>query len=299
MVSGSASSGRKNDLTISLSISTAGEFRPASLAPSGREVRVLLVALLAAVLLHVSAILSVLVEWPDFFDQPIERRDIPVELVFEPPPKSEEPKEAPPQDQRESGGDPNLAQGRPAEAAPEPAAPPVPAPAKPFEPSSPLPVPAPSGQMADVAPPQRKPEPPAVPAPVKQAETPPAPSKPVPADQTAKAPPPRAPSRLRMIGQGGGDAYLNQIKNLIDAQRSYPDIANPMRLSGVAIFEIRLNRDGRIESLVLRRSTGAGPLDEEGRKIVQRAAPFPPVPPDIRSNLGNMGVLTLDLPIHP
>ncbi len=87
---------------------------------------------------------------------------------------------------------------------------------------------------------------------------------------------------------------------MIEKQRSYPDIANPMRLSGTAIFEIRLGRDGQIANLILLRSTGAGPLDEEARKIVRRAGPFPPVPPDIRSNLpGNLLGLRLDLPIHP
>ena len=300
MVSGSASSGQTNDLTASLSISTAGEFRPVSAVPTRRESRILLVALLAAIFLHASAILGVLVEWPDT-GRPIERHDIPVELIFESPPKVEEaPQDMPPPIERESGGDSSLTQGRPADTAPEPTGPPEAAAAQPADTPSPLPELAPTDRMADFALPLKKPEPPSPPVPPKQAETLPAPPPPASPSQTPKAPPPREPSRLRLAGQGGGDAYLNQIKSMIEKQRSYPDVANPMRLSGVAVFEILLSRDGQIVSLFLRRSTGAGPLDEEGRKIVRRAAPFPPVPLDIRSNVrGNLVALTLDLPIHP
>jgi TonB family protein len=298
MVSGPASSGSKNDLTISLSVPIAGDFRPVSATSTGRETRILLIALLAAILLHASAIFSVLVEWPDF-GRAIERRDIPVELVFEPPPQIEEPRDIPPPPERESGGDPNLAQGRPADVAPAPTAPPKPSPAKPAEAPSPLPEPAPTDRLADFAPPLKKPEPPSPPAPPKQTEAAAAAPQPAPPAQTAKAPP-RQPSRLSVIGQGGGDVYLNQLHDMIEKQRSYPDIANPMRLSGVAIFEIRLSRDGQIANLILLRSTGAGPLDQEAGRIVRRAAPFPPVPPDIRSNLpGNLLGLRLDLPMHP
>jgi protein TonB len=298
MVSGSANSGQKNDLTTSLSIPIAGDFRPVPATTTRREARVLLIALFAAVLLHASAILSVLIEWPDF-GRPIEPRDIPVELVFESPPKIEELRDSPPPPERESGGDPNLAQGRPADVAPEPAAPPEPSPAKPAEVVSPLPEPTPTERTADFAPPLKKPEPPSPPTPPTQTAAPPAPPQQAPPAQIAKTTPSQ-PSRLSMIGQGGGDSYLNQIRDMIEKQRSYPDIANPMRLSGIAIFEIRLSRDGQIASLILLRSTGVGPLDQEGGRIVRRAGPFPPVPPDIRSNLpGNLLGMRLDLPIHP
>jgi len=267
--------------------------------PPGREARIVLIALLAAIFLHVSAILSVLVEWPDM-GRPIERLEIPVELVFETPPKAEESRETPPPDERESGGDPNLARGRPAEIAPQAAAPPESPAAKPAETPSPLAEPAPPDPVAEFAPPLKKPAPPSPPIPPKPAEAPPAPAQqPTPPAQTTQAAP-RQPSRLSMIGQGGGDVYLNQLHDLIEKQRSYPDIANPMRLSGVAVFELRLNRDGEIVSVILLRSTGAGPLDQEGVKIVRRSGPFPPVPVDIRSNLpGNMLGIRLDLPIHP
>ena len=297
MASGPASSGSKNDLTLSLSISTAGDSRPVSVVPAAREARLVLIALLAAILLHASAILSVLIEWPDT-GQPIERRDIPVDLIFDTPAKVAEPQESPRSIERESGGDPGLAPGRPADAASAPATPPEASAATSAEAPSPLPAPA-ENLTAEFAPPLKKPAPPALPTPPKQAEAPPAPPQPAPPAPAAKSVP-RPPSRLTMMGQGGGDVYLNQIRDMIEKQRSYPDIANPMALSGIAVFEIRLNRDGQIVSLILVRSTGAGPLDEEGRRIVRRAGPFPPVPVDIRSNLpGNLLGMRLDLPIHP
>ena len=228
----------------------------------------------AALVLHALAILLALVEWPDM-GRAIER-EIPVELVFERP-DDRASRDLPPPDVRESGGDPSLAQGRPADAAQKPASPEA-------------------LQLADVAPPLRKPAPPGSPAPAKQADAPPPPPKPMPETVPATQAPRLQPSLLALVGQGGGDAYLNQIHALIEKQRSYPDIGNPMRLSGVALYEIRITRDGQIVNVILLRSTGAGPLDLEGQKIVRRAGPFPPVPPDIP---GPMVFLRLQLPIHP
>jgi protein TonB len=302
MVSGSASNGRRDparshdrDLAIGYSSVAVFDFRPAALASYGREGRILAFALLLAILLHASAIVSILFEWPGIADRPVPR-EIPVDLVLEMPQAVEEVKEAPPPPvfERESGGDPNLAQGRVADIGPK-QAPPESSAARPEASASALSEPLLESLTAEFAPPQRKPAPPAPPVPPKPVEAPAVAPQQAPPAQTAKSEQ-RPPSRLSLIGQGGGDTYLNQIRDMIEKQRSYPEVGNPMQLSGTAIYELRLNRNGEIVSVILLRSTGAGPLDLEGQRIVRRAGPFPPVPANIA---GDPVSLRLDLPIHP
>lgn len=302
MVSGSENNGRSDpalsrdrDLTIGYSSVALSDFRPAALASYRREGRVIAFALLLAVLLHAGAILSVLFEWPNTANRPLPT-EIPVDLVLELPPSVDEAKETPPPPllERESGGDPNLAQGRVAETGPR-QAPPEPTAAKPEVSAPSLAAPAPEAKVAEFAPPLRKPAPPAPEVPPKPVEAPTVAPQQAPPAQTAKTEQ-RLPSRLSLIGQGGGDTYLNQIRDMIEKHRSYPDVGNPMQLSGIAIYELKINRNGEIISVILLRSTGVGPLDLEGQRIVRRAGPFPPVPANIP---GDPISLRLDLPIHP
>jgi len=294
MASGSASNRQASDLALGPSVADTGGFRSYSVMRARQENRVLLVGLLLAILLHAIAILSVLIEWPDS-GRLIEPREIPVDLIFEEPPKAEEeqpPVPPPPLRERESGDDSSLAPGQAAEVAPQPTAP-EPAPAPSTEAATPAPEPLDEGKTGEFDVPLRKPTPPPPPLPPKPAETPPAPRTAAPSAPTLQQ---RQPSRLSIMGQGGGDSYLNRLRDLIEKQRSYPVIGNPMHLTGTAIYELRINRAGQIVSIVLLRSSGAGTLDEEGYKMVRRAAPFPPVPTDIP---GTVLPLRLNLPIYP
>lgn len=235
-----------------------------------------------AIVLHAGAVAVAVVEWPAMQSQAPTEPSMVVELFEAPdteeaeiPPAQDEPP-AEPQPLRQSGDDPDLAPGAAAAEPPEPAAPPNPVEA----PASPTPAPdaTPPEELASALP-TRKPAPPQQPAPQKASPAAVAPTTP------GETP-----------GQGGGDRYLNQIRDEILSQRDYPAVADPMQLSGTAIFEMMIDRSGKLLGLRLARSSGVGTLDQVGAGMIRRAAPFPPVPADIR---GERIVLTLTLYVGP
>lgn len=261
MVSGSASNGRS---AISLVSTVYGTARPASPIRADRNAPSLLLTLIAALLLHAIVFSAFLVKSPDS-GQPIEPPPIAVELVNEEPPLPRETKETPkltPQQFRESGGNPDAAPGRVPQTDridPTPSDSQQPA----VDEGSPPPAQPRSDPALALELPSRKPTP-------KAAAAPP-----------AKASPQSTVTPQQQIGEGGGDRYLNRIRDEIEEQRVYPAIAGPMRLSGYASFELVINRRGDLLRLRLVKSSGAGPLDQEGVGMIQRAAPFPPVPADM------------------
>jgi len=142
-----------------------------------------------------------------------------------------------------------------------------------------------------------------------QALSPPVPDVEPPADFAAATPlPARKPPRAKAArpateapdaarpGEGGGDRYLNQIRDEILSQSDYPAVADPMKLAGTARFEIVLNRAGALVAAKLVRTSGVGTLDDVGLGMIRRAAPFPPVPTDIP---GEMIRLSLSLYLGP
>lgn len=257
MASGYASNGTP----ISLSITVAGEFRPASPERTRKETIALLLAVLFALLLHAAVILS-LVEWSGA-ERALPPPPIPVELIMEEPPappsppaREQAPPPIPPPARLQSGDDSGTAPGH----QPTPAETPTPAPAEPSSADQPT---APA-DLGDIPPPTPKP-------PVPKAQTAPAPPA------TPKVPPSANPS----LGEGGGDAYLNSIRDRILSFRYYPAVAGPLQLSGTAIYEITLERSGQVDAVRLLRSTGVGTLDDIGFTMIRRAAPFAAVPPYI------------------
>lgn len=261
MVSGFESNGRS---AISLVSTVYGNVRPAPPIRADRTSPSLLLTLVAAILLHAAVISAFLFKVSDS-SPPIEPPAINVELVKEEPPPAKEEREIPeppPQKFRESGGDPELAPGRVSETERiEPT--PNDARQQAVELTAPPPAQLRSDPALALEPPTRKPAP-------KPAAAPP-----------AKTPAQSALASRQMVGEGGGDRYLNQIRDEIEEQRVYPAIAGPMQLSGYASFELVLSRSGDLLRLRLVKSSGVGPLDQEGVGMIQRAAPFPPVPSEL------------------
>jgi protein TonB len=250
---------------------------------AGDDSRRLAVAVAIATLLHAGAVAIAVVEWPTIQRPTPTEPSIVVEL-FEAPepneaeiPAAEDEPRPEPQPVRQSGGDPDLAPGAAAPTEPDPA---ERAPlSEAAESATPAPEEIPPEELA-AAVPARKPLPPLKPAPTK---TPPAAiTPPTPPGDTA--------------GTGGGDRYLNQIRDEILSQRDYPAVANPMQLAGTAVYEMMIDRSGKLLGLRLARSSGVGTLDEVGIGMIRRAAPFAPVPADIR---GERVVLTLTLYLGP
>jgi protein TonB len=74
-------------------------------------------------------------------------------------------------------------------------------------------------------------------------------------------------------------AKVERIGNL-----NYPEQARRQRLAGSLMLDVALNADGSVNAVVVRRSSGHKLLDDAAVRIVEMAAPFPPFPPEIRSD---------------
>jgi TonB family protein len=76
-------------------------------------------------------------------------------------------------------------------------------------------------------------------------------------------------------------AYFSKIREKIRATWTYPTAAGERGIQGEVVVEFRIAKDGRLESVQVRRSSGATILDDYSLRAVQTAAPFPPVPDDV------------------
>jgi protein TonB len=257
-------------------------------------------AISAALLVHALVFSLLLVKPPEKI--PVVEPPIPIEIVsevtpkpkLEAKPKAEEkplppppPEAAPPpepQKIRESGGTPDRPQGQPIKA---PATRAVAIPEKKLVHASPAKPPPPidlslpslaSGLSIPAAP--RSP-----PSRTEQATislTPPD----TPSAESANASP--------VTGEGGGDRYLNAVRDAIIRHLTYPASARLGHLAGTAQYAIVIDRQGRLLGVHLLQSTGSDILDRAGIETIREAAPFDPPPPDLTGERIGM-LLTLNL----
>jgi protein TonB len=78
--------------------------------------------------------------------------------------------------------------------------------------------------------------------------------------------------------------YFTKIKQLIETQWQYPEIALRYGLQGRLALQFMIGANGQLEQLRLVRSSGSQVLDEEAVRAIRAAAPFPPIPPWIKPN---------------
>jgi periplasmic protein TonB len=78
--------------------------------------------------------------------------------------------------------------------------------------------------------------------------------------------------------------YFTKIKQLIESQWEYPELALRYGLQGRLSLEFTIGASGQLERLRLVRSSGSQLLDEEALRAIKAAAPFPPIPPWIKPN---------------
>lgn len=64
---------------------------------------------------------------------------------------------------------------------------------------------------------------------------------------------------------------------------NYPDEARRRQLFGSLLLTVSIKSDGTVEQVEVDRTSGYSVLDGAARRIVELAGPFPPFPPDIRS----------------
>ena len=195
----------------------------------------------------------------------------------------------------EPAPEPVTAQSRqpaPTEALPAQAVPPAPSSPESVDVESPSPLDTPAlspsaGEVAALGPslPDLKPSPPAgLPAPTAK----PSPLKPAarPLEETDKA----------QSGEGGGDRYLDEVRQEINRNRTYPAEARALGIAGTAQYAIFIDRQGRLLRLRLLQSSGADMLDEAGMDMIRRSAPFRPPP---SSHKGDEVKLVVVLHIGP
>jgi periplasmic protein TonB len=230
--------------------------------------------LVVAALLH-----ALMLAWPWLA---IDRSDalapaavpIPVRLVFEPP--AAPPPSAAALGYRQSGPDDRTT------------APPETVPSAPEAEEPPRGAASPAPAMeAMVAPPSAKrPERPAAPRHAKPRET-----------ESASPAPKPSPSVDVETGDATlrGDPYLNRAGALIERQRVYPAVASALGIAGTAYYYMLIDRSGALRGLTLRYSSGAPVLDEAGAGMIQRAAPFPPLPSAWPSSI----LITVAIPFAP
>lgn len=66
---------------------------------------------------------------------------------------------------------------------------------------------------------------------------------------------------------------------------NYPDDAKRHNLHGSLLLDVAINTDGTLHSVRIERSSGHKVLDDGAIRIVRMAAPFAPLPPDIRKEV--------------
>ncbi len=79
-------------------------------------------------------------------------------------------------------------------------------------------------------------------------------------------------------------SYFNKIKQSIELRWEYPEVALRYGLQGRLALEFTITSTGQLDRLRIIRSSGSQVLDEEALRAIRAAAPFPPIPPWIKTN---------------
>ena len=75
--------------------------------------------------------------------------------------------------------------------------------------------------------------------------------------------------------------YFNKVRERIKSKWVYPRPAGERGIEGELLIEFHIAKDGRLEFIELRHSSGTAILDDAALTAVKLAQPFPPVPDDI------------------
>ena len=72
--------------------------------------------------------------------------------------------------------------------------------------------------------------------------------------------------------------YLARLRDWLSQHLRYPSVARERRQTGTALLRIAVDRNGSVQELELRASTGHGLLDREALEVIERAQPLPALP---------------------
>lgn len=85
------------------------------------------------------------------------------------------------------------------------------------------------------------------------------------------------------------DSWRQKVERI--GNLNYPDEAKSKRLSGSLMMDVAINHDGSLKSVRIERSSGHRALDNGAMRIVRMAAPFAPLPPEIREKVDVLHIL--------
>ncbi|MGQ9608327.1 MAG: energy transducer TonB [bacterium] len=78
--------------------------------------------------------------------------------------------------------------------------------------------------------------------------------------------------------------YANYVRNKIESKKRYPIIARNMGIEGRVKVKLVISKDGNLEKIDILESSGYEILDETAIQSIRDAAPFPPIPEEIKKN---------------
>lgn len=87
--------------------------------------------------------------------------------------------------------------------------------------------------------------------------------------------------------------YLARLMAHLNAHKDYPRPAQEAHIQGVVLVHFTMDRQGRVLSFAIQKSSGVPLLDRGAQSTVMQAQPLPPMPPDFPGQ-----TLTLTLPIN-
>lgn len=78
-------------------------------------------------------------------------------------------------------------------------------------------------------------------------------------------------------------SYMNDWVSKVErvGNLNYPDAARRENITGSLMLQVSINTDGSVRNIRLLRPSGQKVLDDAAIRIVQLAAPYPPLPPEI------------------
>ena len=81
-------------------------------------------------------------------------------------------------------------------------------------------------------------------------------------------------------------SYMNEWVSKVErvGNLNYPDEARRQNITGSLMLQVSINTDGSVRNIRLLRASGYKVLDDAAIRIVQLAAPFAPLPPEIRKD---------------
>lgn len=85
------------------------------------------------------------------------------------------------------------------------------------------------------------------------------------------------------------DSWRQKVERI--GNLNYPDEARARRLSGSLMLDVAIRADGSLHSVRIDRSSGHKVLDDGAVRIVKMAAPFAPLPPEIRKETDILHIL--------